>query len=752
MRHRVSTIPWLVLGLALSATAVATLYVNHVVRMKDRERFENSVQQVHDNIRDRINTYVAMLRGTRGLFAVGQRVLTDDFRKYVQRLELDRHWPGVQGIGFSRYVPAGSKRTNLMNESMDQNLTTRVNGFDEPFRIWPDAERDEYHPIIYLEPLNDANHAAIGYDMFTDPVRREAMERARDTGEPTASGRVRLVQDKADASAGAEGSFLLFVPVYVEGVTPPTVEQRRQQLRGFVYSPFRTGDLLAGIFGTERHPRLSFTIHDGSTPTPDHLLFDGEAEASAQAYRPRFSTEVPVEVAGRTWTMRCATRPGFELASTRPLVPLVPIAGGLVSLGLFFLAREQARARGRAEDTAVALRESEARLRRLVDSNVVGVAYADTGGGISDANQAFADLVGYGVHEIRAGTVRWDALTPPEYAAADRQAVAQLAATGMCKPFEKEFIRKDGSRVPVLVGIAAMEGASAQAIGLVVDLTERKRAERDRAELLAREQEARREAERANRLKDEFLATVSHELRTPLNAILGWTHLLRARGGADPALTAEAITVIDRNSRMQVQLIDDLLDVSRIVSGKLRVNARPTRLVETVEAAVQSARPAIDAKQITLVTNYDAGRSIVWADPDRIQQVAWNLLSNAIKFTPRGGLVEVTLGERDSHVELVVRDTGQGIKREFLPHAFSAFRQGDATPTRRHGGLGLGLAIVRHLVELHGGTVEAHSEGEGRGATFKVVLPLHGAREAIHAAPQAGQPASIETMSERARG
>jgi hypothetical protein len=441
-----------------------------------------------------------------------------------------------------------------------------------------------------------------------------------------------------------------------------------------------------------------------------------------------------VEIAGRTWTLRSMTRPEFELASGQSLVPLVPIAGAIVSIGLFMLALAQARARVRAEDAAEglrqserALRESEGRLRRLVDSNVVGVAYSDTRGGIGDANQAFADLIGYGLEEIRAGKVRWDEITPPEYAELDRRGIEDLAATGVCRPFEKEFVRKDGARVPVLIGVATMEGSSTQLIGIAVDLTERKRAERERAELLEREQEARREAERANRLKDEFLATVSHELRTPLNAIIGWTHLLRAPD-RDAATSAEGLDVIDRNARIQAQLIDDLLDVSRIVSGKLRVNARRTDLSKVVDATVQSARPAVDAKQIRLVTDYVGSPSVVWADPDRMQQVVWNLLSNAIKFTPRGGLVEVSLSARDGHVELSVRDTGQGIKPEFLPNVFAAFRQGDGTATRKYGGLGLGLAIVRHLVEMHGGTVEAQSEGLDKGATFKVILPAHGER------------------------
>ena len=231
------------------------------------------------------------------------------------------------------------------------------------------------------------------------------------------------------------------------------------------------------------------------------------------------------------------------------------------------------------------------------------------------------------------------------------------------------------------------------------------------------------EAEEANRMKDEFLATLSHELRTPMNAIVGWTSLM-ASGGLDPETTARAVASIDRNAKAQVRLIEDILDVSRIVSGKLRLKIQPVDLPSVVEAAVDSVRHAAEAKGVALHVGLDPGQGSIHGDGDRLQQVVWNLLSNAIKFTPRGGRVDVQLARANAHVELQVRDSGQGIKPEFLPHVFERFRQADSSSTRAHGGLGLGLAIVRHLVELHGGTVEARSEGESRGATFIVHLPV----------------------------
>jgi len=232
-----------------------------------------------------------------------------------------------------------------------------------------------------------------------------------------------------------------------------------------------------------------------------------------------------------------------------------------------------------------------------------------------------------------------------------------------------------------------------------------------------------REAEDANRLKDQFLATLSHELRTPLNAIVGWTTLLM-QGNLQPDAAARAVTVIDRNARAQTKLIEDVLDVSRIVSGKLRLNVHALDLTAVVKAAAESVSHAATAKRIRMKLLLEAGMGPVSGDFDRLQQVVWNLLSNAIKFTPAGGTVSVRVEEGDSNVSVVVRDDGAGIAPEFLPHVFERFRQADASTTRAYGGLGLGLAIVRHLVELHGGTARADSEGPGRGSTFTVALPL----------------------------
>ncbi|MCT7948506.1 PAS domain-containing protein [Ancylothrix sp. C2] len=259
--------------------------------------------------------------------------------------------------------------------------------------------------------------------------------------------------------------------------------------------------------------------------------------------------------------------------------------------------------------------------------------------------------------------------------------------------------------------------------GITIDITERKKAEAEKEELLQRERCAREQAETANRIKDEFLAVLSHELRSPLNPILGWAKLLRSRTFSREA-TNRALETIERNAKLQTQLIEDLLDVSRILGGKLSLQIAPTNLSTAIEAALETVRLSAEAKSISILTNLDANLGLVMGDSGRLQQVFWNLLSNAVKFTPAGGRIEVMLERGNNSAQIIVKDNGKGINPEFLPYVFDTFRQADSSITRKFGGLGLGLSIARHLVELHGGNIQAESLGEGTGATFKVELPL----------------------------
>jgi PAS domain S-box-containing protein len=393
------------------------------------------------------------------------------------------------------------------------------------------------------------------------------------------------------------------------------------------------------------------------------------------------------------------------------------------------------------------VRQSGEPFRLLVESvKDYAIFILDPNGYISTWNLGAEVINGYRADEIIGK--HFSIFYTEEDLAWDKPGYELKVATEVGR-FEDEGwrIRKDGTRFWANVIITALrdKDGTLRGFGKVTrDLTERKNAEEQRLQL-AREQVARSEAEAASRAKDEFLATISHELRTPLNAILGWGRMLR-KSRLNEENFIRGLDTIERNAKLQAQLIDDLLDVSRIISGKLRLTVMPIDLSPIIESAIDSIRPAADAKGIRLQVLLDSNAGLISGDPDRLQQIVWNLLSNAVKFTEKQGRIQVRLQRINSHVEITVSDNGRGISPDFLPYVFDRFRQADSSISRMHGGLGLGLAIVRHLVELHGGTVRAQSPGERQGATFTVEMPMliaHGSGRFVEAdeanPPEAGQ-------------
>lgn len=371
-----------------------------------------------------------------------------------------------------------------------------------------------------------------------------------------------------------------------------------------------------------------------------------------------------------------------------------------------------------------ALRDSEERLRAIFQQTEAGIAQVDLSGRFVLVNDRYAQIAGRSHEEL--SNLRMQDITHPDDLPHSLALLQQAISDGTPFVIEKRYVRPDGSHAWVSNSVSVIRGADGKPDGVVaatVDITDRRRAEAEREQLLESERAARVEAERASRMKDEFLATLSHELRTPLNAILGWSQVL-TRGSRDEGDLTKGLQTIERNARAQTQIIEDLLDMSRIVSGKVRLDVQRVDLGELVRLAVETVRPSAEVRGIRLQTVLDPNAGPVSGDPNRLQQVFWNLLSNAVKFTPKGGRVQVVLERVNSDVEVSVIDTGEGIRPDFLPHVFDRFRQGDPTTTRNHGGLGLGLSIVKELVELNGGSVRVRSLGTGHGATFVVRLPV----------------------------
>ncbi len=372
------------------------------------------------------------------------------------------------------------------------------------------------------------------------------------------------------------------------------------------------------------------------------------------------------------------------------------------------------------------IEQMSSRLAAIVESSDDAIVSKDVNGVIQSWNEAAERMFGWTAEEAVGRHITL--IIPTDRHHEEDRVLGRIRNGLKVDHFETVRVRKDGRLLDVSLTVSPIRDANGRIVGaskIARDITAQKQSERDLARMLAREQAARADAEAANRAKDDFLTTLSHELRTPLNAVYGWAAMLQ-KGQLDAATLQKAIDAIMRNANAQVQLIDDLLDVSRIATGKLRLDLQSVNLQAVIDAAVEAVRPAAMAKGVHLDLSMDATAPPVSGDANRLQQVVWNLLSNAVKFTPSGGRVGVSLRRVDSHLAVSVSDTGAGIAPDFLPHVFERFRQADSSSTRTHGGLGLGLTLVKQLVELHGGTVMAESPGTGRGATFTITLPPQG--------------------------
>ena len=454
---------------------------------------------------------------------------------------------------------------------------------------------------------------------------------------------------------------------------------------------------------------------------------------AAMKFHQRVVTSAIVLMAGvAVWGARQNYGPFVQPSANVSLLLLISFVGTSSLMTLIVAAVTNERREAEAAKTKLGS-ELEVNRRRIEDivAHVPGVVWEAWGK--PDASHQRIDFVsnhvekmlGYSVDEWLSTPNFWLSIVHPDDKERAAQEATAIFASRKGGTSRFRWVHKDGREVWVEAQsiVVCDESGPVGMRGVTLDITAAVEAEKERAQLLESESHARQEAEEASRLKEEFLATVSHELRTPLNAVVGWSRLLRT-GQLDKDGMSHAVEVIERNAAAQRQIIEDLLDVSRIVTGKLRINTQPIDVLLMIHAAIDAVRPAAEAKQIAIRTHVEAPDSIVLADTERLQQVLWNLLANAVKFTPAGGVVDVYLEQHHSQAEIRIEDSGPGIPSDFLPRIFDRFSQADGSSTRKHGGLGLGLAIVRHLVELHGGTVAASNRKDGTGAVLMMRLPL----------------------------
>nr|MCU0952730.1 CHASE domain-containing protein [Burkholderiaceae bacterium] len=658
----------------------------------DRNAFETDALRTLESVRERVGTTVTLLRGTAGLFIASDTVTREDFRAYIGRLRLRELYPGIQGIGYTAHVEPA--RVAALEASMRAVWGPR-------FEVWPDAQdsaREILTSILYLEPLDERNYTAIGYDMASEPTRRAAMLSARDDGLARASGPVTLVQEIHDDK---QIGFLIYLPLYATREAPLSVEDRRRTLRGFVHSPLRVDDLLAGTRGAGVR-QIDYELFDVTGAEPVRMR---STRAAGSVRVPRFTLERTIDVEGRRWQLRFASSAEFDARSQQRFLPvLIGIALG-ASLLLGAITWVQTRGRIVAQQAA-AERRAHAAAQRRRSERLQQLAQATPRLNAARAQDAVVlALEAEARHLFDTPQARLhfdDAPAPPGGLAAtltcdDAQSLGTItvaarepAADGSARGFDDD----DRLLLRQFAGIAGIALRNARLYGELRD---------------------------NDRRKDEFLATLAHELRNPLAPIRTSLEIIRSAPGSPYATKAR--DVAERQTVHMVRLIDDLLDISRITRGTIVLQREPVRIAAAIDAALETSMPHVRARGHEVELQPIDPAWTVTGDAARLAQIFSNLLNNAANYTEPGGRITIRASRERATVHVSVCDTGIGIAPEMLPRIFDMFMQASRS-RHRGGGLGLGLTLVRQLVELHGGSISAHSDGPGHGSEFKVCLPL----------------------------
>ena len=686
--------------IALLVTGLLVASVAGAIHRQDRSTFDNEVARTLDAFDQRIRTTTSLLRGTVGLFAASSDVDAREFRAYVGTLHLRERYPGILGIGFTRHIPS--------TELARYEARARADGMPG-FRVWPGHPRDEYHSIVFLEPMDERNSAAIGYDMYTDPVRREAMGAARERGDVVASGKVTLVQEIDEHK---QSGFLMYMPVRAASGSEQAVASR--PLLGFVYSPLRADDLLQGARGSGT-PLIDYEVFDGIDPDPGALL---RSTMAAPPQTPRFSADRVIDVAGRPWLVRFHSRAEQGALSQWWLVPWLALAAFATSLLLARLSWSQVSARSAAEvaareqrDWADALHQEREWLRATLIGIADGVVVVDASERVVLMNPVAEHLTGWSHADAEGRTIdEVVRVSVPSDDGLDHGSLLGSHANGEVVLGEVMLHEREGLIRPVDHSSAPIldpSGAVAGAVVVMRDATERHRVE---AELRGND-----------RRKDEFLAILAHELRNPLAPICNSLELLRRQPGTEIAERARAVA--ERQARLMVRLVDDLLDVSRISRGAIVLQRQRLTLATVLETAAESSRPLIDGRRHHFRIGPIDPALLVEGDGARLAQVFTNLLNNAATYTEPGGEIDVAAWRDGDWIAISVRDNGIGIDPANFPHLFDMFVQAEPS-LERSGGLGIGLTLVRQLLQMHGGSVEVKSAGAGTGSEFVVRLPL----------------------------
>ena len=713
---RKAWLAWAVLGAGLLAAAFASLQLKQRIEADAVQQAGLAYDRARLKIEERLEAYALILRGGAALFAASEKVSRPQWHAYVETLQPDKTIPGVQGVGFAQLIAPGQLAAHTEG--------IRRQGFAN-YSVRPPGPRDNTSAIIYLEPFRDLNLRAFGFDMLSEPVRRAAMEQARDTGMATLSGKVVLVQE---SGPNVQAGTLMYMPVYRNGAAVDTVAQRQGALLGWVYSPYRMQDLMGGILGEwtrEQGRAIDLHIYDGTQEDPAALLFDNDASVVPDA-QSLFLQQRQIDFNGRRWLLvfdHTAAAAGMGYAPAwASLLSGFALTGLLFSL-LRSLRNTRAKARRIAEGLTKVIAHESWRLTEIIEGTNVGTWEWNVQSGEAVFNPRWAHMVGYALEELAPVSIdTWTRLVHPDDRARSDALLAQHFAGEL--PFydcEARMRHKDGHWVFVhdrgKVASRTPDGKPLLMSGTHQDITERKASE---ALLL----EARRQAEAANLAKSRFLATMSHEIRTPMNGVLGMAQLLLLPHLGEVKRREYARTILSSGQTL-LTLLNDILDLSKIEAGKFQLES----IAFAPEALLHETRNlfigAAQAKglQLDCLWRGPANQRYL-GDSGRVRQMLSNLVGNAIKFTSQGWVrIEARALERGADtdntalLEFSVYDSGIGIAPESIELLFKPFSQADSSTTRQFGGTGLGLSIVCQLAKAMGGDAGVQSE-VGLGSRF----------------------------------
>ncbi len=592
----VFNLSYLVLAVLLLLTLGVTYNFYKSAKTKDSIRFSNQINRFNNSIENNINLYVALLSGSKGFIETTPNLSRKNFADYINSLDLQNKYTGVQGIGFSKII-SPAERADIVRLMQSREYSDS--------NIFPVFQKDFQQAVLFFEPLNESNRRAIGFDMSVDPNRQEAMTRARETGNASATGKVALIQEKEGEN---QSGFLIYLPVYANESNADSTGVAARRVQGFVFSPFRGNKFLSEIHKNIPDKDIEIKIYDASAD-PSNLIAQSEnrnlqTDNLSNITDEHYAALSEVQIAGRKWVIEYNSLPSFAEQSSVSWTPLILTCGFILSLILFGLTYWEAAARFKMEKTAAELFELQKQKQILLEN----------------------------------------------------------------------------------------------------------------------ERDARQTAEYANATKDDFISIISHELKTPLNAIAGWTRILKTNE-ISANTKSLALQKIDKNLRAQASLVEQLLGYSEIIAGKTNLQKEEIDFAALFQEAINEIKPLADEKKIELQTTFDAGAAQIAGDREKLKIAIQNLLTNAVKFSQNGGKIETAIARRNGNVELTVKDYGRGINADFLPQIFERYKQADNPNVRDYGGLGLGLTVTRHIINLHKGKITAHSDGKGKGSTFTIVLP-----------------------------